>query len=357
MRLTFLQRGEAAVPRIQELNPRVKVAADGGLQDLLGKDPMYYAQFECIIACDHDFMTLSIINTAARFASRPFYAAGIHGFYGYIFTDLVAHEFVIEREKSNIPTAVTAETVTRAVLGVTEKKENGKTTEIVKKCEIYCPFILANSSLLPMDVLKNKRKLKNVPPLLPCLRALFEFERELAHLPAANPQDLQRFAQLAKQKTAEMGLLAETLSGDFLRSFLQNVGAEITPTAAFVGGRLSEDVINVLGKREQPIQNFALFDGDSLEGKIYCLYTPPPEMTMGFDPMPAMDMNGMPMDMMQMPMGLNTNMTASMPPNPTQDNAPQASGTPHANGNGDTQQSAPLQLQPSQPQPSQPQPS
>ncbi|KAF7191763.1 DNA damage tolerance protein RHC31 [Pseudocercospora fuligena] len=367
-------RGEAAVPRIQELNPRVKVTADGGLQELLIKDPMYYAQFECIIACDHDFMTLSMINTAARFASRPFYAAGIHGFYGYIFTDLVAHEFVIEREKSNKPTAVTAETLTRAVLGVTERKENnGKTTEIVKKCEIYCPFILANSSPLPLDVLNNRRKLKNVPPLLPCLRALFEFERELMHLPAATPQDLQRFAQLAKQKTAEMGLPAETLSGDFLRSFLQNVGAEITPTAAFVGGRLSEDVINVLGKREQPIQNFALFDGDSLDGKIYCLYTIPPEMAMGamgFDPnlpMPTVDMsgnmtgdltglngmagdmsdlNGMSMGMgmngmslMQMPpMDMNTNMSASMPSNPTQEGAPQTTAEANANGNGETQQ-------------------
>ena len=52
------------------------------------------------------------------------------------------------------------------------------------------------------------------------------------------------------------------------------------PTAAFIGGRLSEDVINVLGKREQPIQNFALFDGDGLDGRIYSLYSPPPEVAL-----------------------------------------------------------------------------
>ena len=43
---------------------------------------------------------------------------------------------------------------------------------------------------------------------------------------------------------------------------------------------MSEDVINVLGGREQPIQNFALFDGEASQGPMYCLYSPPPEVAM-----------------------------------------------------------------------------
>lgn len=278
---------------------------DGGKDGLLAKDPSYYAPFDCIIACDHDMMTLSTINTCARLASRPFYAAGIHGFYGYIFADLVGHEFVIEREVSNRPTqANTLESLTRSVVSVTNKKEpNGKNLETVKKSEIYCPLLLANSSPLPPDVLSNRRKLKQVPPLLPCLRAVFEFQRDYNHLPSIqNQQDLAVFTTLATNKARELQLPPETLRADFLRSFIQNIGAEITPTAAFVGGRLSEDVINVLGKREQPIQNFALFDGDALDGRIYCLYTMPPELAMSLEPMPPMeglDMSGVGMPGME----------------------------------------------------------
>jgi ubiquitin-like 1-activating enzyme E1 A len=65
----------------------------------------------------------------------------------------------------------------------------------------------------------------------------------------------------------------ETLTAEFLRSFLHNIGSEIVPTAAFVGGRLAEDAINVLGKREQPIQNFVMFDGENFDGPIYALQT------------------------------------------------------------------------------------
>jgi ubiquitin-like 1-activating enzyme E1 A len=286
------------------LNPRVNVHSGGSLQNLLGQVEAFSA-YDCIIACDHDLMTLSGINAAARVASRPFYAAGIHGFYGYIFADLVGHEFVVEREKSNVPTKIQTETLTRAVVSVTTKKENnGKTTEIVKKQEMYCPLLIANSSALPADVLGNRRKMKAVPALLPCLRALVEFQRDHQKLPEATPQDLASFTTLATNKARELQLPHETLRADFLRSFMQNIGSEIMPTAAFVGGRLSEDVINVLGKREQPIQNFALFDGDSLEGKIYSLYTFTPELSALGSSVPAeMPMGGQMITSLPMNMG------------------------------------------------------
>lgn len=264
------------------MNPRVQITSGGSLEELKLCDQTYYGPFDCVIACDHDFDTLFNINSRARLANRPFYAAGIHGFYGYIFADLVRHEFVIEREKSNVNTPIGPESLTRSVLSTTTRKENdGKNIEIVKKQEVYCPLVLANSSELAPDIRANRRKSKSVPALLPCLRALFEFQR--AHngrLPEHTQKDLADFTQLASTTNEILGAPAETLRSEFLRSFIQNIGAEMVPTAAFVGGRLSEDVINVLGKREQPIQNFALFDGDALEGKIYSLYLPPPELAM-----------------------------------------------------------------------------
>lgn len=277
----YSQRAESAISRIQELNPRVTINPGGSLSDLLAKDQTHYAPYSVVIACDHDFNTLSVINTAARFAGRPFYAASIHGTYGCIFADLVQHDFIIEREKSNVPTNLAPETITRVVLSATSKKEpNGKTTEIVTKRETYCPLILSNSSPLTPEVLGNRRKLKAVSPLLPCLRALFEFQRNYSRLPNHTSQDLSNFTSLATTKSRELQLPPETLKSEFLRSFLQNIGAEVITTAAFVGGRLAEDVINVLGKREQPIQNFALFDGENLQGPIYCLYSPPPEVAL-----------------------------------------------------------------------------
>ncbi|KAI5249261.1 hypothetical protein E4T43_00694 [Aureobasidium subglaciale] len=265
-------RAEAASERLQELNPRVAVRTDSS--NILTKDQTYYAPFQLVIACDQNLETMATINAACRLASRPFYASGIHGFYGFIFADLILHDYIIERETSNMPAVIKQESMTRSIIGVTTKKQNGKNIETVTKREVYSPLLLANTSPLPDDFIRNRRKMKSVTPLLPCLRALWDFERDAHRLPDQNSKhDLAEFTRMATIKLKELQMPVETLTAEFLRSFLHNIGSEIVPTAAFVGGRLAEDVINVLGKREQPIQNFVMFDGENFDGPIYPLQT------------------------------------------------------------------------------------
>ena len=179
---------------------------------------------------------------------------------------------------SNRTTVLGPETDTRSIISSNKKKENGKTVELVGKREIYSPLLLANTSPLPKDTLRNRRRLKAVSPLLSCLRALWDFEKTTNRTPlatheaAADQSDLIAFTNLAKNAHRDLQLPAETLTGDFLKSFLLNLGAELAPVTAFLGGQLAQDVINVLGGREQPIQNFLLFDGEESKGTVYPLH-------------------------------------------------------------------------------------
>lgn len=193
--------------------------------------------------------------------------------YGYIFADLVEHNFVIEREKSNRATQTGPESSTRSVKGVQVKRENGKVVEMVTKQELYSPLMLAKDSPLPPDISNNARRLKRVHPLLTCIRALWEYQRN-GHgtNPSHTPQDLQLFTTIANVKHQELLLPSESLKADLLRSFLQNLGSELAPVTAFLGGQLAQDVINVLGQREQPIQNLMLFDAEESAGPVYALH-------------------------------------------------------------------------------------
>ncbi|KAL6164678.1 E1 ubiquitin-activating protein aos1 [Exserohilum turcicum] len=265
-------RAEAAKPQVEKLNPRVAVktiTTDVRME----QDPSFYAAYDVIIATDMDFLSTSAINAGARIAKKPFYAGASHGMYGYIFADLVEHNFVIEREKSNRDTHIGPETTTRSVRGVQVKKENGKVVELVSKQELYSPLMLAKDSPLPVDIANNARRLKKVHPLLTCVRALWEYQRNGHGIyPLHTPQDLQLFTTIANVKHKELLLPTESLRADVLRSFLQNLGSEIAPVTAFLGGQLAQDVINVLGQREQPIQNLMLFDGEDSAGPVYALY-------------------------------------------------------------------------------------
>ncbi|KAK7712645.1 E1 ubiquitin-activating protein aos1 [Diaporthe eres] len=307
-------RAEAALPQVQKLNPRVTVIAD--TDDVRFKGASYFALFDMVIATDLDPDALNIINTATRLNMRPFYAAGTHGLYGFIFADLIEHTFSIEREKPNVPTELKAETRTRQIFQVDSKKENGKEMEIVSKKEVYSTWLLASDgAFLPEEYTKSKRRLKAVSPALSCLRALWEFQTSHnGRNPGANQADLAAFTKSATQKHKDLQLPGETLTAEFLRSFLQNIGCEVAPVTAILGGQLAQDVINVLGQTQQPIQNTVIFDGNTMEANLYPLH---PEgalgaslLSMGIGTMagiPGMgngDMNGLMGDPSMMPMGM-----------------------------------------------------
>ena len=265
-------RAEAAQAELQKLNPRVNLFVDTDV--VFTKFPEYFSSFDITIATGVPFEALQQINMYCRNFNRKFYAADTHGMLGYIFSDLVLHQFVVEKEQSNKPTAPnTIETGTRSIISVTQKTENGKKLETVTKQELYSPLLLANSSPLPADLTRTPAKKRKVTPLLSCLRALFDFQRETGgRLPAHNRADLELFTRLVNEKHLELQLPPETLRSDFLRMFLQNLGAEISPAVAFLGGHLAQDVINVLGQREQPLQNFLLFDGEQFQANTFSIH-------------------------------------------------------------------------------------
>ncbi|KAL3706590.1 E1 ubiquitin-activating protein aos1 [Talaromyces marneffei ATCC 18224] len=263
-------RAQAAAPQVRAMNPRVQLHVN--TEDVRTKSPEFFKNFDVTIATDLDFDTYATINAACRISNRRFYAAGLHGFYGYVFADLISHDFVIEREKSNVAPQM-QETPTRSIVNITTKRENDKVIEMVTKREIYSPLLLANTSPLPEEFTRVARKRKNVTPLLSCLRALWEFQRTSnGKLPSFSRTELETFTRLVNERHRELQLDISTIDSSFLRSFLENLGCELSPVAAFIGGSLAQDVINVLGAREQPLQNLLLFDGEKNVAPIYPLH-------------------------------------------------------------------------------------
>ncbi|KAK3379815.1 hypothetical protein B0T24DRAFT_590344 [Lasiosphaeria ovina] len=271
-----MNRAVAASAAIQRLNPRVRVAVDTA--DIRTKPPAFFADFDIVIATDLDAQTLNVINTATRLNNRAFYAASSHGMYGFIFADLIEHDFVIERTKSNLATSLGPETKTRSIVAVSPKKDSSggddPKIELVTKRELYSTWLLASDvSKLPDDILKSSRRRKVVTPVLSCLRALWEFTTLYGGVPSSNDHAaLAQFTRLCGDKHKALGLPVETLRSEVLRSFLQNIGAEIAPVTAVLGGQLAQDVINVLGQTQQPIQNFVIFDGSTLDANVYALH-------------------------------------------------------------------------------------
>ncbi|PHH69890.1 hypothetical protein CDD83_5585 [Cordyceps sp. RAO-2017] len=223
--------------------------------------------------------TFNIINTPTRINGKAFYAAGTHGLYGFIFSDLIEHEFVIEREAGNVATAPGPETRTRTVVAVERRRDGPRTLEAVTKRELYSTWFLASDlAALPDDQARSRRRLRSVSPALSCLRALWDFRQRRAGALPASRDDVAAFTHAATLKHKALGLPPDTLRPELLRRFLQGLATELAPVAAILGGQLAQDVINVLGRAQQPIQNMVVLDADRMEAAVYPLH---PEGSLG----------------------------------------------------------------------------
>src|SRR5690606_22525910 len=129
----------------------------------------------------------------------------------------------------------------------------GKLIEMVTKREVYSTWLLASDAAsLPSEYTKSRRRLKAVTPTLSCFRSLWDFQQVYDGRMPSTHADIATFTTLATEKHRALGLPTETLRAEVLRSFLQNLGGEIAPVAAVMGGQVAQDVINVLGQRQQP---------------------------------------------------------------------------------------------------------
>ncbi|ODV89217.1 hypothetical protein CANCADRAFT_3848 [Tortispora caseinolytica NRRL Y-17796] len=232
---------KAILDRISDLNPRVHIQATQSAT---------YSDFSIVVLCSASYADAININGLCRDANVPFYYGGSFGLYGFIFADLITHEFVITRKSSPGTPRIGPETKTRTVLSVTPDGDN----EIVKKKETYIPLSALKLSHFVdcFSGMKTRAKLK-IPLLVPYLLAQWFNLDE----PQTVMRQLDIPAGLFNEKTYSLLKSSET--------------SQLSPVVAIIGGVLAQDVLNLIVAKEQPIQNLLIFDGDTMSSPIYSL--------------------------------------------------------------------------------------
>ncbi|KAG7290840.1 hypothetical protein NEMBOFW57_000845 [Staphylotrichum longicolle] len=129
--------------------------------------------------------------------------------------------------------------------------------------------------------MKAQEKIRNANILLVTMKAMAnEIAKNLvlAGIGSLTILDPEPVTRPTWAPTQALGLPAETLrrgAAVVPAEVSGNGGAgavEVSPVAAVLGGQLAQDVINVLGGTQQPVQNFVVFDGEAMEAGVYALH-------------------------------------------------------------------------------------
>lgn len=214
-------------------------------------------------------------------SSRLFYATSISGLYGFCFADLgESYTFTVQQERSTTGLPKTGtETRTRTAVSVTPatSKEGKVITDTILKSESYVPasrLVVTPDFPTPISLgplFQTARRLLKVSPLLPVFLGLFQIQSK-----NANDQEAPHVTS-AQLKEAALGyarllqIPAGVVTDAIVDSFLATLNAELSPVAAILGGVVAQQVLNAISKKQQPLQNFLVFDGVASTGPVYTL--------------------------------------------------------------------------------------
>ncbi|KAI8640063.1 hypothetical protein BD408DRAFT_476878 [Parasitella parasitica] len=240
-------KAEAAAASIRNLNPRVQVIVDQ--QDIKEKPAEYFETFSAVCLIHSEYDIISKIDEIRRTVKKPFYAADVFGWVGYIFCDLTEHAYIQEK-KANIPPA----------------SRNQPKDEKISHVEAYSSLndsLQKNWSDTKPRVLK-----KRISPIAFLIHILLKFQRD--HHRSPTQEDARSLIDNKAQFLADMGIEDATVLDDTLLNDLAFLmDTEISPVAAIVGGILAQDILRTLSANELPIQNWFYYNGVDGTGLVH----------------------------------------------------------------------------------------
>lgn len=250
---------EVCKPRIEDLNPRVNLVVDSDSVDR--KDESFFKQFDLIVCTELSKEQIIRLNTIARSLKIALYVAGSNGLFSYIFVDLIEFKSEEEKLKNGKGTELGKISSNREIIEVNVRIDEDDPKKIFEKISIkniYKPFneVLATADLEGKLTRRQTKRVNNILPLT------------LAYL-THTPSSVEELYASAVKTCEKLHIVSDNIKKEYVEQFYRQIGVEFSPVAAIIGGAVAQDVINLLGKKQSPLNNFTVFDGITLDMPIY----------------------------------------------------------------------------------------
>ncbi|TBU26012.1 hypothetical protein BD309DRAFT_749915 [Dichomitus squalens] len=247
------KRVDAAKARIESLNPLVTVETSSD-SSLLKNDAVdtLIASVDMVCVTDVDRTTLVRLNDACRKMHKPFYSGGTYGLLGYIFCDLLQHDYIAPDRSSQKDVA-----------------KNVKNTAV---------YVSLRTALQHRWTGMTRRQTKELNPAIPlAVLAIWEFQATHAGALPDDPAAAPELEAIANKLIAEADVHKQVLPSipkELVETLSTTAAHEISPVCAVVGGLLAQDILKALAAREPPIANFFTFDGNLGGGTVVRMSMP-----------------------------------------------------------------------------------
>ncbi|VDB85552.1 unnamed protein product [Peniophora sp. CBMAI 1063] len=249
------KRVDVARGRIESLNPLVTVQTEQ--RSLLATSDADLAALlegvDLVCLTDTDRDTCIRVNKVCRERSTPLYCGGTFGMLGYIFCDLLVHEYIAP-DRSGV------------------SKDGPKT---VKATATYA---FLDAALKHSWSSISRRQTREInPAAIFTVQGIWEYQSLHQGILPTEPEhadELEKIANDLVERAGVNGQVLTTIPREQIDVAATTAAHEFSPVCAVVGGMLAQDILKALGARETPLANFFVFDGATGAGTVARLAMP-----------------------------------------------------------------------------------
>lgn len=246
-------RAEISLERARALNPMVEITADKRPVHELPDD--FYGKFDVVCVTGLKQEQLERINNICRDKNTKFLCGDVFGLFGYMFADLIDHEYSEEIVQHKAPKRGNDDS----------KKSSQETVSItVKRRAIYVP--LQNALSADWTKPELKARLRRGDPSYFALKVLLRFLDEYNRRPdpTIRKKD-QSILLLMRDELVKELSLPKGFLGDGL---FMDVFGHVSGAAAVVGGVIAQEVVKAVSQREPPHNNMYFFNPEQCVGFV-----------------------------------------------------------------------------------------
>lgn len=232
-------RAEASCQRAQNLNPLVSVQTD--TDPVSEKSDEFFYDFEVVVSCSQDLAQNIRLDNVCRSRGIAFIAAGVYGTFGYVFYDYLEHSYSVEYSSG---------------------KKGAEVKTKIETSSYPSMESVFNINLSDPEVIKS---FKRVPPAFFILKALYKFREEFKRDPIDSDEDVSALLKFRDAVLDGVDYPKENVPDITFRCV--TVG-QLSPCSAIIGAVVSQEVIKVVSKKDEPHKNFFFFNPFNLSGFI-----------------------------------------------------------------------------------------
>jgi len=241
------KRVDAAKARIESLNSLVAVetmTSPSALEPEEFDALVQTVDLVCITDSERDFLIRA--NDACRRSRKPLYAGGTYGLLGYIFCDLLEHEYI------------------------TSDRSGGQ--DMARDVRVTVSYSPLREALRHRWSGMTRRQTKSLnPAAVFIILALWEFQSvHQGHLPddSIYADELETLSNTLIAGAEVNKDAFPAIPRELVETIVTTAIHEFSPVCAVVGGMLAQDILKALGVREAPLANFFTFDGNTGGGNV-----------------------------------------------------------------------------------------